>query len=634
MEHPSSSRGTPGATLRRLMKFGLVGTSGVVVNEAVTGLALLLLAGLTSPVLQTNAAVFAGWLVSAMSNFLLNYYWTWRDRFDLAEGSIRRRAVKYYLTASVAFFIQVFTVNLLAAAFGWGIAKVLAWNLVGIAAGMVINFVLADRWVFNSRGRTPYGLLAVLLVLILTGLKLLYIQDIALMADEAYYWEWSRWLAWSYFDHPPMVAYLISISTGVLGATPTAVRLGGILLSGGAALLLYDLGRRMFAPRIALVAVALVNTTLLYFVGTMIMTPDIPQIFFWALAMNLTWRALHSQELFPWALAGVAAGMALLSKYVAIFIIPSFFLYLIAARDEHRWLRHPGPYLMALCAFLVFLPVIVWNQQHQWISFAFQLGHGSGAGEELTLRWLARFLGGQAALVSPILFVALLAALVRGFYQGRQAGGKEALFLACFTGPLLLFMLLVSLQSRVEANWPTPAYLAGFLLLALRYGRAWGSKGYGAIGATVAVAFSLMITATALVQMRLPILPLDHKQNPAARSVGWERLAERVQAHRSQPETPLTVVTDRYQYSSLLAFHLPDQPRTFVLAPHRRSSQYDLWGGYEPRQGQEILYVTNQPALAPEAAATFARIQLLERVDITWRGERLRSLYIFLCKAL
>ncbi len=618
-------------TTRRLLKFAVVGASGVIVNEVVTMLFLLLLGGVFSQIIRTNASVFMGWFFSVLSNYLLNYHWTWKDRINEGSGSVLSRVHKYYMSAIVAFFVQALTVNVLASFFGWSVSKVLMWNLIGIGGGTIVNFMLADKWVFNNRRATNYGLWAVLFVILLTSIKLFYVQNVGLVADEAYYWEWSRRLALSYFDHPPMVAYLIALTTKLFGDTTTAIRLGAIVLAGATSLLIYDLGRQMLSARTAFAAMAVLNSTLIFFVGSLIITPDTPQIFFWALGINLCWRALHRRNLGHWILGGAAVGLGLLSKYTFVLFIPSLFLFLILSRDDRHWLKKPGPYLMAICAFLVFLPVIIWNYQQNWVSFAFQLNHGLGNTKTASLRWLADFLAGQTAMVSPVLFVAFLGAIGIEFIKGMKSHRKETLFLSTFSAFVFFFFLLISLRSKVEANWPVPAYLTGFLLLSCSYDRNRRKWKYAPLLAGFGVTLSIVITSIALAQVYFPFLPLEAGKNPVARTMGWHQLASRVEAHRSTEGQLLPVVTDRYQYSALLAYYLPDHPETYTLAPHRRAQQYEVWNQYDKLTSQDVLYITNTPAIHCEVKRYFSSTQFLEHVEITWQHKQIRSFYIFRC---
>ena len=134
---------------RRFMKFAIVGFSGVVVNEAITALTLWFGGKINAHILRTNLAVFMGWATSVISNFLLNYYWTWKDRPRVHATKLLTKLGAYYVTATAALVIQATIVNIMAHLLGWQTIRILLYNLLGMAGGTLINFLLADKWVFR-----------------------------------------------------------------------------------------------------------------------------------------------------------------------------------------------------------------------------------------------------------------------------------------------------------------------------------------------------------------------------------------------------------------------------------------------------------------------------------------------------
>lgn len=615
----------------RFVKFSLVGVSGIIVNELITGISLVILTDFSSVVIRANVSVFFGWFTSVLTNFLLNYYWTWKDRKAQDSTPLIHKLGKYYISAAAAFVVQLSVVTLLAIAFGWSPANILLFNLAGILLGTVVNFALADKWVF---GASPYNhtLLAFLFILLVTVFKLVFIQEIGLVHDEAYYWDWSRRLSWGYFDHPPMVAFFIALTTKLLGNAPFVIRLPAILGIAGTSLVMYDLGRKLFDSKTSLIAMIISNSTLICFVGSLVMTPDIPQVFFWTLTVNLFWRALRGHNLLLWIMTGLCIGLGLQSKYTFILIIPSFFLFLILSKSERDWIRNFEPYLMVIVALLVFLPVVIWNYQHNWISFLFQLQHGLGTEKTISLRWMDDFWIGQAIVTSPILFIGFLAALWYGVKQGVTSNNTKFLYLFSLSAPIFFFFLLSSLRSKVDINWPIPAYISGILLLTAVYYKEWHLSKRIRIWAKIGVALSVMLVVLALIEVYLPFLPIKPSRNPVSSARGWEQLAERVDFFRTESKNTLTIVTDRYQYSALLAFYLPGQPETYCLAPQRRFNQYELWGNYNKLLGKDVLYVTKKKELSGEIERLFRDVVKLEELHITWDESVIRTVSIYLCR--
>ena len=143
---------------------------------------------------------------------------------------------------------------------------------------------------------------------------------IDLAPQETYYWNYAEHPALSYFDHPPMIAWVIGAGQFFLGKNALGVRLGGLLLTLLSTWLLYTLGRFWFNRRAGLWAALLFQLIPLYFVYGLLITPDVPLIFFWLLTLYLVSLAVREEKKWAWYLAGAALGLCLLSKYTAIFL--------------------------------------------------------------------------------------------------------------------------------------------------------------------------------------------------------------------------------------------------------------------------------------------------------------------------
>ena len=151
-----------------------------------------------------------------------------------------------------------------------------------------------------------------------------------LVADEAYYWTWSIHPAISYFDHPPLIAWSLWITTHLLGVTPLGIRilpLGISLLIGGA---LYRMGKEILLDRWAgLWAVLLVNATILFSAGAFLMTPDTLVILFYLLTMWWFYRAIERNSASAMLLAGLWFGLGILSKYTMVLLGPLLLHFLL-----------------------------------------------------------------------------------------------------------------------------------------------------------------------------------------------------------------------------------------------------------------------------------------------------------------
>src|SRR5436190_21148512 len=215
----------------------------------------------------------------------------------------------------------------------------------------------------------------VLIVVALVVLRLVAAAWTPLTFDEAYYWMWSKHLAGGYYDHPPMVAYVIRAGTIIAGDTELGVRLVSILLALPMSFAVYQSAGILFGGwQVAASATVLLNVTLMAAVGTLIVTPDAPLLVASSFVVFFLAKVLDAGRGAWWLGVGVAIGAALLSKYNALFFGPAILIWLVVVPKLRRWLISPWPYLGGLIAFAIFSPVILWNADHHWVSFIKQIG--------------------------------------------------------------------------------------------------------------------------------------------------------------------------------------------------------------------------------------------------------------------
>jgi dolichol-phosphate mannosyltransferase len=281
-----------------------------------------------------------------------------------------------------------------------------------------------------------------------------------LSPQEAYYWDYARHPALSYFDHPPMIAWVISAGQFLLGKTELGVRIGGLLLTLLSTWLLYALGKLWFGRRAGLWAALLFQLVPLYFVYGVLITPDVPLNFFWLLTLYLVSIAVRENQKWAWYMAGAALGLCMLSKYTAIFLVPSTLLLLILDRRYRQWLMRKEPYLALLIAALFFTPVILWNVEHDWASFGFQVSDRLNHARSQPLESLGEFLLIQLGVTSPTLLAVLLMISAVPVSLGLNDRSTKWRFCFLFSIPFLAFLLLFSLHSRIKANWTLPGYLS------------------------------------------------------------------------------------------------------------------------------------------------------------------------------
>lgn len=449
--------------------------------------------------------------------------------------------------------------------------------------------------------------------------------------DETYYWEWSRRLAAGYFDHPPGIAYLIAAGTALLGHTVAGIRLGAVVAGGAASLAVVAMTRGLGGDRAALRAAVILTCMPLAAAGLLLSTPDAPLLLaaagtFFAVDRALVRAPGTRRETMWWLAAGLAAGVGFNSKLTALLVPFGITVAFLVRPELRRRLAAPGPWLAAAVAVALFVPFLLWNAGSGWISFAYQLGHGLGRGGGSALLRELELLGGQMALVSPILFVLMAAAVVRGL---RDPEPRRAL-LAVSALVLAGVFVVSALRKPVEANWPAAAYVPGTVLLATATwsarGRAWFRWGAGLGAALVAAVY---------LQALVPWMPVAADDDPIARAHGWDALAGAVGDAGETAEAegcPRVWKASRtYQAASQTAFHLPGQPLVLSTNLMSRSNQYDLWPGFPElaTPGDCLILFGKEPGTEEAARLLRPHFDQARRLAPVTRGRRGATIDVF-----
>lgn len=405
-----------------------------------------------------------------------------------------------------------------------------------------------------------------------------------LYSDEAYYWMWSKRLELSYFDHPPMVGYLIKLFT-LLGDNIFFLRLGATVSMTVAAYIIYLLTKDIFNIRVASISLYIFLSSIIVQGGYMLITPDSPLIMFWSLTLYFAYKYIFKKDNFSAYLMGIFGGMLLLSKYTGILLLISLILFCLITKYRKVFFKKET-YIAMLLVTLIFSPVLLWNYDHSWTSFKFQFFHGVSTEKIIKLRYLGDYLGAQIGLLHPIYFFLTFYFLIKNRKEIFE--NKKLLFLnICFIFTFLFFMYQ-SLFKRTEGNWAAPAYIALTPIIAYYIDKYKMKK-------TLTTAISITIIAILFVKM-----PVFIKTAPKSIKVLQSRLLG-FDAVKDQ----LNVDLDQYPYilidsyhSSDIAFALKRWKNVHLVTP-ARISHYDLWR--EKEFGGDIktwedIWTTNKKA--------------------------------------
>lgn len=308
-------------------------------------------------------------------------------------------------------------------------------------------------------------------ILVFTLLHFFLAFSLPLGNDEVYYWTYALHPAWSYFDHPPMVGWLIWLTTwGTALHHEGFVRLGAVLCSAITMYVVYDTGRIIRNERTGWIA-ALLYGSMPYssvLAGVFIL-PDSPQILFWWLALRSLVRVANDEAERPhsWLAFGVWAGLATLSKIHGIFLWIGAGLYLLLFRRK-TW-KKGYVFAAAGITLLCLIPILIWNVQHHFITYAYHSQRVSLAQSRVHINYFLTEVGGECFYHNPILYAGIWICLILVFRNRFSACSKPTVrILLCVSLPLIGILLGISVFRSILPHWSGPAY-SSLLLLPAAY---------------------------------------------------------------------------------------------------------------------------------------------------------------------
>jgi hypothetical protein len=447
-------------------------------------------------------------------------------------------------------------------------------------------------------------------ILALVALRLIAAAWMPLTFDESYYWMWSKHLAGGYYDHPPMVAFVIRLGTMIAGDTELGVRLVSILLALPMSWAVYRTAAILFGgQRVAATATILLNVTLMAAVGTLIVTPDAPLLVASSFVLFSLAKVLETGRGAWWLAVGAAVGAALLSKYTAMFFGLAILIWLVAIPKLRRWLISPWPYLGGVVSLLIFSPVILWNADHHWVSFIKQLGRAKI--EDFKPAFITELIPTQIAFATPLVFI--LGAMGLYALLRRNAGASAARMLINTTfWTIVVYFIWHSLHARVEANWFAPVYpafaIAGAVAANLTQ---WDTRQQRIVDFSLrwAAPTGILMFALLVVQANTGALTA-YRRDASVRSVGvgWRELANEIEAVRARSGASCVLAPD-YGTTGWLAFYLPKG--TCVVQATQRIRYVNMPEPDPALLAGKLLYVAEPFPGGPYLTREFARVERL-----------------------
>ena len=456
---------------------------------------------------------------------------------------------------------------------------------------------------------------------------------------EAYYAMWGRFPAWSYYDHPPLVAWITWVVTRV-SSSPFALHVGPLVCATVFAMLVYRLAERLFSARAGFFALALVALLPAYFVTAIVINPESPLAPLWMLAVLLLDGMRERDEAWRPLAAGAVMGLAFLAKYTGVLLVPLALVYLAATPSCRRWLRRPSLYAGAAVALAVASPVVVWNLVHHWPSLTLHFVERTAPADAATLVENLLFLVlGQLGEYHPLLFPALMAAMVLSVRRART--DERFRFLAWMSVPVLVFLAVALMRVRdPEPHWTMVGFMPCIVAAAGWLDEAWAKgtapkwlRPYGlASGALTVVVVTLGYVHTlspALLHL-VPAHLYDPNHDATTELQGWDRVDAALHESAELLGPDAVIASCQYALCAQILRQVDDRPA--VYCPSARRTEFDFLGRHTPPARAPVLYVNDDHYPdAPGELLPGRRCDLARDVPVERAGRVVRHYRLYAC---
>jgi hypothetical protein len=282
---------------------------------------------------------------------------------------------------------------------------------------------------------------------------------------------------------------------------------------------------------------------------------------------------------------GIALGFALLSKYTAIAILPAIVLILFLDNDVKKVFFSPHPYLAIIISVIVFAPVIIWNINHEWVSFQFQFKGRASAMGQFQTKYFWQLLGSQLFMLTPLPFIMFMITTKKVIFHWFKYREARVLFITAIF--IIGGFILLSFNTLVKMNWLLPGYLS-FIIATILVFRDEGILKTRLFKLGIIVSVFLIIIAHSL--LLIPNLPLGDGNTWS----GWRETAQSILKLRDKlgEKNDLFIFSNSYKTASLLRYYLPEHDPVYAQNIFNEPAlQFDIWGIPPTLNGKSALYV-------------------------------------------
>ncbi len=484
----------------------------------------------------------------------------------------------------------------------------------------------------NKKSHFGSGLKTIIILCILLfGIRFVFIGIMGIMPQDAYYDFYAQHLDLSYYDHPPLIGYLLRFFTSLFGKKVYVLKVADTLITLLTIIAFYNLAKKFLSENKSLIAIALLLSTLMISILSLVSTPDVPLMLCWTISLNFLYEAIFKRKNIYWIWAGIFTGLSFDSKYTAFFLIIGLIGFLLISKPFRKLIISMWFFLYLICFAITILPVVIWNALHEFASFKFQSEGRAQEGLHIDITGFAGVIGHQSAILLPLLFFSLVYFIFRlckkyGIRFARIPA--DQLFLLSFFIPLFLGFFFISFFYWVKLNWMMPAYITGIIWVSRYWNKKW---------VRYQLIFSIVLHLLLAVEIIFYVIPIRSDDT----WFGWSEFSNKVEILRKKYPDAFIFSSDDYKTSAILNFYLNETVYSRNIVGER-ALQFDYVGtDLNTLKGKNAIYIDSNPRFTdlknenkavPESYYSyFDRITPLDPILIEKNGRTERKFSVFLC---
>jgi len=475
----------------------------------------------------------------------------------------------------------------------------------------------------SEENKYVWTLLGLMGIFWLYRLFVLFNAPYDLYFDEAYYYNWAQNPDWGYYSKPPMLGWLIWATTSLFGDSQVAIKIGAMILYPLTTMVIYFIAKELFDVKTAFYSALIFFTLPSVWMSSLIISTDVVLLFFWSLALLFFIKALKAEKARDWILAGVFSGLGLMSKYNFIFFLLSVVLVFVLIPKYRKHFSNKYLYLSMFIAFIIFLPNLIWNYNHDFVSFTHtkQISHVSG--KLIHPNKFFEFFGAQFLVFGPILFFFYWVIVFKRAFMKNDT----YLILFLFSITTLGFIMILSFMSRSFANWAAVTYVSATILV---------------VAYLVAEKKEKLLKLSVVIHTLLAVvffhyhaladmagMELTRKNDPYKRVSGWSDIAQMIAKEQQKYPDTLLLADGRAEVAE---FDYYTKMKTYIFNPKKEmDNHYHLTRDLNDVKGKNFFFVTEN--IDKEALELyFESVQKVGRVNKVLYPDFNRTYHLFYLK--